>query len=108
MKRSESNELPGADPASLWDESARAPGILAGSGVTDGNTQRPAGLVDLYLALLDRCGLPANSANEGRSLRPLMGDPNSVECHRGGLTTYGRDNCGIRDERYTRYEEGSD
>jgi hypothetical protein len=60
--------------------------------------------------LLDLCGLPVNAANEGHSLRPLLEDPQSAEWPHVALTTYGRNNHGVRGERYRyiRYEDGSE
>ena len=95
---------------SVWEEATRTPLIVAGPGIAVGNTQKPAGLVDLYPTLLDLCGLPSNSANEGRSLRPLLENPDSADWQHVALTTYGRNNHAIRDERYRyiRYEDGSE
>ena len=95
---------------SVWEEATRTPLIVAGPGIASGNTHKPAGLIDLYPTLLDLCGLPANSANEGHSLRPLLGDPNAADWPHVALTTYGRNNHGVRDERYRyiRYEDGSE
>ena len=93
---------------SVWEEATRTPLIVAGPGIAAGSTDRPAGLIDLYPTLLDLCGLPANAANEGRSLRPLL--DGSAEWPHAALTTYGRNNHGVRDERfrYIRYEDGSE
>ena len=95
---------------SLWEEATRTPLIVAGPGIVPGDTQKPASLIDLYPTLLDLCGLAANPANEGHSLRPLLEGPNSAKWPHAALTTYGRNNHGIRDERYRyiRYEDGSE
>ena len=84
--------------------------MIAGPGIAPGVTRKPAGLIDLYPTLLDLCGLPANPANEGHSLRPLLADPASADWPHVALTTYGRNNHGVRDERYRyiRYEDGSE
>ena len=95
---------------SVWEEATRTPLMIAGPGIAPGMTQKPAGLIDLYPTLLDLCGLPANPANEGHSLRPLLDDPVSADWPYVALTTYGRNNHGVRDERYRyiRYEDGSE
>ncbi len=95
---------------SVWEEATRTPLIVAGPGIASGNTHKPAGLIDLYPTLLDLCGLPANSSNQGRSLRPLLDDPSSADWPHVALTTYGRNNHGVRDEhfRYIHYEDGSE
>ena len=95
---------------SVWEEATRTPLIVAGPGVAVGNTRKPVGLIDLYPTLLDLCGLPANAANEGHSLRALLENPDFAGWPHVALTTYGRNNHGIRDERYRyiRYEDGSE
>ncbi len=102
---------------SVWEEATRTPLMIAGPGVASGGrTAKPAGLIDLYPTLLDLCGLPANPANEGHSLRPLLGvpqntgGPQDAEWPHAALTTYGRNNHAVRGEhyRYIRYEDGSE
>lgn len=95
---------------SVWEEATRTPLMIAGPGIAPGMTRKPAGLIDLYPTLLDLCGLPANPANEGHSLRPVLDDPASADWPYVALTTYGRNNHGVRDERYRyiRYEDGSE
>ena len=95
---------------SVWEEATRTPLMIGGPGIAPGMTRKPAGLIDLYPTLLDLCGLPANPANEGHSLRPLLDDPVSADWPHVALTTYGRNNHGVRDERYRyiRYEDGSE
>lgn len=95
---------------SVWEEATRTPLMIAGPGIAPGTTRKPAGLIDLYPTLLDLCGLPANPANEGHSLRPVLEDPASASWPHVALTTYGRNNHSVRDERYRyiRYEDGSE
>ena len=95
---------------SVWEEATRTPLIVAGPGIAAGSTRKPAGLIDLYPTLTDLCGLPSNAANEGHSLRTVLEDPNSADWPHAALTTYGRNNHGVRDERYRyiRYEDGSE
>ncbi|MPY86302.1 MAG: sulfatase-like hydrolase/transferase [Luteitalea sp.] len=95
---------------SIWEESTRVPLIVAGPGIDGGHVcSRPAGMIDVYPTLLDLCGLPPNSSNEGRSLRPLLDDPRADWPH-PALMTYGRNNHAVRTEhfRYIRYEDGSE
>ena len=40
-----------------------------------GSCSRPVSLLDLYPTLLDLCGLPPNPKVEGRSIAPLVRDP---------------------------------
>lgn len=95
---------------SVWEEATRTPLIVAGPGIAPGETRMPVGLIDLFPTLLDLCGLPENTSNEGHSLRPLLEDPGSVQWPHAALTTYGRNNHAVRSQRYRyiRYEDGSE
>ena len=95
---------------SVWEEATRAPLILS-----DPEFQipqvctKPVGMIDMYPTLLDLCGLEPNPQNQGHSLVPLLQNPECSWPHIA-LTTYGRNNHGIRSEqyRYIRYEDGSE
>ena len=95
----------------LWDRANRVPLIIVkpGSGNVRGKVcSKPVGLIDLYPTLLDLCGLPANSMNEGRSIVPLIDDPDS-DWNTPTITTYGSNNHAVQTERYRFYcyEDGS-
>jgi arylsulfatase A-like enzyme len=66
-------------------------------------------LVDLYPTLVDLCGLPQPGALDGKSLRPLLENPDA-EWNRPAITSYGRNNVAVSGERYRyiRYEDGSE
>jgi arylsulfatase A-like enzyme len=66
-------------------------------------------LIDLYPTLLELCGLPERSANAGKSLVPLLGNPNSSWRH-SILTTYALGNHALRSEqyRYIRYDDDTE
>lgn len=95
----------------LWEEATRnallirAPG-MEGNGKTCG---APVSLIDIYPTLNELCGLPSIPVHEGRSLMPLLNDP-EAEWERPSLTTYGRGNHSLRSRRwrYTRYHDGSE
>lgn len=93
----------------LWDRSTRVPLIFAGPGVArSAKCSQPAELLDIYPTLLDLCGLPANSKNEGLSLKPQLVDAMTPRA-RPAITTHNHDNHGIRSERwrYIVYADGS-
>jgi len=96
--------------STLWQRSTHVPLIIAGPGVAEKGLPRsqPVSLLDLYPTLLDLCGLPANSLNEGVSLRPQLRAHNAP--HNPVLTTYWPGNHSVRDERwrYTRYKDGAE
>ena len=64
----------------LWERSAKVPLIiklppsLAGQ-MKKGRCDRVVSLTDLYPTLVDLCGLPANDKTVGRSLKPLIKNP---------------------------------
>lgn len=94
----------------VYEESTRVPLIFAGPGIAvNATSTRPVGLIDIYPTLLELAGLPANPTNEGRSLVPLLQDP-EAEWEYPALTYWGRNNTAVRTERYRyiRYEDGSE
>ena len=95
---------------SLWERSTRVPVIFAGPGIgASAKCDRPAELLDLYPTLLDLCGLPANTANEGLSLVPQLKDARAAR-ERPAVTTHSPGNHGVRTEkwRYIVYADGSE
>ena len=95
---------------SLWDEATHVPLIFAGKGIPSGQScEKPVELLDIYPTLVDLCSLPMNSTNEGKSLVPLLQNPNPVGTY-SALTTYGRNNHAYRigKFRYIRYEDQSE
>jgi len=96
--------------STLWQRSTHVPLIIAGPQVRQKGTVRnePASLLDLYPTLLDLCGLPANTSNDGISLKPQL--LNAAATHDPVVTTYWPGNHSVRDERwrYTRYHDGSE
>ena len=95
---------------SLWDEATHVPLIFAGKGIPSGQScEKPVELLDIYPTLVDLCSLPMNSTNEGKSLLPLLQNPNPVGTY-SALSTYGRNNHAYRigKFRYIRYEDQSE
>ena len=95
---------------SLWERDTRVPVMISGPGIPAGRTtSRPVGLVDLYPTMLDLLGLPANELNEGRTLSPLIAEPQREWPH-PALTMFGPNMVSVRGDRfrYIRYEDGSE
>ncbi|QDU63455.1 Choline-sulfatase [Planctomycetes bacterium Pan216] len=99
-----------------WRESTRVPLIIVppkedgGTGFARGATcDRPVSLVDLYPTLLALCDLPEPHDLDGRSLLPLLEDPQRAWNH-PVVTTVGRGTYSVRDQthRYVRYFDGSE
>lgn len=60
----------------LWNRSAQAPLMIKAPAVTTGKRcDRVVSLMDLYPTLVDLCELPENKKLQGRSLKPLLNDP---------------------------------
>lgn len=95
----------------LWEEACRMPLIIKVPGLTKGGSrcQSPVSLMDLYPTLVELCGLPANQANEGKSLVPLLQDVN-LSWDIPALTTMGQNRHTLRSQkwRYTRYQDGAE
>lgn len=66
-------------------------------------------MIDIYPTLLELCGFDVKKDLEGKSLIPLMKNPN-MSWERPAITTFGPNNHAIRSEhwRYIRYADGSE
>ena len=95
----------------LWEESTRAPLIWVVPGLTapDRRCDRPVDFMHIYPTLLDLCGLPLPPHVQGRSIRPLLADPQTPWTE-PALTTYRQGNHSLRTARwrYTRYADGGE
>ncbi len=99
--------------ATGWYRSTRVPLIIVppeGSRgfVRDRRCDRPVNLLDLYPTVVDATGLPAKADLEGRSLLPLVRNP-QADWATHTLTTFGRGNHAITTSRwrYLQYFDGS-
>jgi len=95
----------------LWEEATRSPLMIAAPGITTPGQvcDRTVDFIHVYPTLADLCGLPIPDHVEGRSLLPLLQDPQS-EWTLPALTTHGRNNHAVRSEqfRYIRYANGDE
>ena len=101
----------------LWEEATRVPLLISAprgtpglpEGTRDGAVSpRPVNLLDVYPTLVDLAGLDAPEGLDGRSLVPLLRNPEMP--WDPTVTTYGRLNHAVRSEnfRYIRYADGSE
>jgi arylsulfatase A-like enzyme len=85
---------------SLWDESTRVPLIFSGPGIPQNQTCiRTVGLIDIYPTLVELCGLPSSPGQEGRSIAPLLNDPD-LEWDHPVITSLGPDSHSVRTEKW--------
>lgn len=97
----------------LWNRSAVAPLIIKlPPGMRDnlktGRCDRIVSMLDLYPTVLDLCGLPPNDKVVGRSLRPLLRNPEERWDY--PAFTFGQDNgksVQFGPYRYIEYSDGS-
>lgn len=94
----------------LWEEATRVQMMWRVPGLTQPNsrTDNPANLLDIYPTLTDLCGLPANKAAEGISLKSVLQNPDKPINH-PIVTTHGRKNHSVRNRkwRFTQYADGT-
>lgn len=94
----------------LWQEATNAPLIISMPGrEKTGICDAPVEMLDIYPTLIDLCGLPSYPRNEGKSLKPLIENPDEGSAFYA-ITTYGRNNHAVVSNgyRYIHYEDGSE
>ena len=95
----------------LWERSCRVPLMFVAPGVTTANQTSPrtVELLDIFPTLVDLCRLPAKPGLDGKSLRPLLSDPDA-KWDKPAITSLGPDKTSVRTERwrYTRYPDGEE
>ncbi|MEM9018831.1 MAG: sulfatase-like hydrolase/transferase, partial [Verrucomicrobiota bacterium] len=93
----------------LWSVATRTPLIIsAPEGISAGRIcRRPVSLIDLYPTLIDLCHLPKRADLDGRSLEPLLEDPDQPWDY-PVLITYGPNNHAVQTERWRliQYRDG--
>ncbi len=101
----------------LWEEATRVPLLISappGTPGLPGGTRpgsvspRPVNLLDVYPTLVELAGLEAPEGLDGRSLVPLLRNPDMP--WQPTVTTHGRLNHAVRSEefRYIRYADGTE
>ena len=96
--------------ATLWAESTRLPLMIRVPGMKQKqDCPRPVNLIDLYPTLVELTGLPAKAGLDGRSLAPLLRNPQTPWDH-PSITIQGRGNAAIVDERWylIHYRDGAE
>lgn len=95
----------------LWEEATHNPLMIIAPGITraGGRCTRPVSLIDIYPTLIDLCELKPKRELEGKSLLPLLRNP-QAPWERPALATYKRNNHTLRSERwrYIRYKDGTE
>ena len=95
----------------LWEEATRAPLIWVAPGVTkpNGVCDRTVDFMSIYPTLTDLAGLATPAHVQGKSVRPLLGDP-AAPWSDPAITTHGHKNHSARVEgwRYIRYANGDE
>jgi len=95
----------------LWEEPTRVALIWVVPGMTRGGTSstRTVDLMCVYPTLCELAGLEVPEHVSGRSIVPLLRDPN-IPWDYPAITTHGRGNHAVRSEnhRYIRYADGGE
>ena len=95
----------------LWEEATHNVLMVVAPGVTQPGQRcsRPVSMIDIYPTLIELCNLAPKKELEGKSLLPLLKNP-EAKWDRPALTTHGRNNHSLRSQRfrYIRYSDGTE
>ena len=95
----------------LWEKSTHVPLIIAAPHLTTAGVrcEQPVDLSVLYPTLLELCGIDTDDSFDGRSVVPLLNDPNQP-WDTPAVMTYMPGNHAVRSNRwrYIRYADGSE
>ncbi|MEM1442998.1 MAG: sulfatase [Verrucomicrobiota bacterium] len=83
----------------LWEEATQIPFIISAPGFESAVSNRAVGLIDLFPTLNELCDLPALREQDGKSLVPLLRDPDAEWKH-PAVIEYQRGNAAVRSDRY--------
>jgi arylsulfatase A-like enzyme len=101
--------------SALWEETSKTTLVIKAPGVSTDNTRskRTVSLLDLYPTLIELCGLPARDDLDGRSIAPLVRNPEKAWPYPAVITHspywYGP-NHAVRSEQYhyIHYSDGGE
>ena len=92
----------------LWEDTTHVPFIVSYPDKISQNKicNSPVSLIDIFPTLVELCGLPEKVDLDGKSLVPLLKNPN-MDWSRPVLTTYGKGNHAVRSGkwRYIQYQD---
>lgn len=95
----------------LWEEATRAPLIWVAPQIAakDVICETPVDFMGVFPTVCELAGLPLPDHLDGRSLVPLLKDP-QAKWDQPAITTHGRNRHAVRTERYRyiRYDDGSE
>ncbi len=95
----------------LWEQGSKTPLIISTPDIAATGGKRckqPVSLVDLYPTLVELCGLPARDGLDGRSIAPLLRDPETEWQYPAVISLRG--DHAVRSQRwhYIRYADGGE
>jgi arylsulfatase A-like enzyme len=101
--------------SALWKETTRTPLIIHAPGISkkQARSSRTVSLLDLYPTLIELCGLPPRTDLDGRSIAPLVRNPEKEWPYPAVIThspSWFGTNHAVRNERYhyIRYQDGGE
>ena len=105
--------------SALWQQATRTPLIIhipeeiSGTSSVGQRCNRPVSLLDLYPTLIELCGLPERDGLDGRSIAPLVRDPQAKWPYPAVITHsphWHGPNHAVRSERYhyIHYSDGGE
>lgn len=96
----------------LWENIAQCNLMFAAPGAAKAGARcdRAVSLMDIYPTLLDLCGLPAKADNSGRSLKPLLANPQTKWDHPAITCLHEVNEYSVSSERwrYIHYRDGGE
>ena len=95
----------------LWEQGSKTPLIISTPDLAEtGGTRcsQPVSLVDLYPTLVELSGLPERDGLDGRSIAPLLRDPETEWAYPALISLRNDHAVRSRDWHYIRYSDGSE